>query len=63
MYGYGFSMVFNSIATAVRAAGEIFNRLTEDGVNIKAVADALFNRLTEDGMNRTTEDNQQRIIE
>ena len=33
MYGYGFSMVFNSIATAVRAAGEIFNRLTEDGVN------------------------------
>jgi hypothetical protein len=33
MYGYGFSMVFNSIATAVRAAGEIFNRLTEDGIN------------------------------
>jgi hypothetical protein len=33
MYGYGFSMVFNSIATAVKAAGDIFNRLTEDGVN------------------------------
>lgn len=33
MYGYGFSMVFNSIATAVKAAGEIFNRLTEDGIN------------------------------
>ena len=34
MYGYGFSMVFNSIATAVKAAGELFNRLTEDGINI-----------------------------
>ena len=33
MYGYGFTMMFNSIATAVRAAGEIFNRLTEDGIN------------------------------
>ena len=33
MYGYGFSMVFNSIATAVKAAGDIFNRLTEDGIN------------------------------
>ena len=45
MYGYGFSMILNSITTAVKAAGDIFNRLTEDG------------------MNRTTEDNQQRIIE
>jgi hypothetical protein len=33
MYGYGFSMILNSITTAVKAAGEIFNRLTEDGIN------------------------------
>ena len=45
MYGYGFSMVFNSIATAVKAAGEIFNRLTEDGVN----------RVTEDNQQRIIE--------
>lgn len=33
MYGYGFSMILNSITTAVKAAGEIFNRLTEDNIN------------------------------
>jgi hypothetical protein len=33
MYGYGFSMVFNSVRTAISAAGSLFNRLTEDGIN------------------------------
>ena len=33
MYGYGFSMILNSITTAVKAADALFNRLTEDGIN------------------------------
>ncbi len=45
MYGYGFSMFFNSVRTAISAAASLFYRITEDGVN------------------RTTEDNQQRITE
>ena len=45
MYGYGFSMILNSITTAVKAASEIFNRLTEDGVN----------RVTEDNQQRIIE--------
>lgn len=33
MYGYGFSMMFNSVRTAINAAGSLLNRFTEDGVN------------------------------
>jgi hypothetical protein len=34
MYGYGFSMMFNSATAAIKAVADaLFNRLTEDGVN------------------------------
>ena len=33
MYGFGFSMILNSITTAVNAASSLFNRITEDGIN------------------------------
>jgi len=46
MYGYGFSMILNSVRTAMSAAASLFYRVTEDNIN----------RTTEDNQQRITED-------
>ena len=46
MYGYGFTMMFNSATAAIKAVTDaLFNRLSEDGIN----------RMTEDNQQRIIE--------
>jgi hypothetical protein len=47
MYGYGFTMMFNSATAAIKAVADVlFNRLSEDGIN----------RMTEDNQQRIIEE-------